>query len=639
MRSKRNQPLPANITRRDFVNCSLVGSGYALLSATAPASLASQAIADSRTPGTEWYGYGGVGDYRSSHGNTPAAVAAAHDIRDGRYASLPDDLEAEERYDLVIVGAGMAGLGAALEYRKRRRDKQRCLVLDNHPIFGGESKENEFEVDGTTLIAPQGANGFSVPPAVDDWQSASGDARYYAELDIPRELPYQDWESELDPLELCRDNYGYLVRGLQDRTRTGHYFGAGGESGRWVVDMWRDDLARTPLPEQARRNLLSWYGQGRSRSFASDEEARRFLDSMSYQQYLESELGLSPHAARYADLFLAAATGLGSDAVSAYAASLLPMPGLNEPPGRGYERHSFPGGNSGFARYFLKALIPDAIHGGRNFDDVVTGRIDMRALDRSGQPLRMRMNSTVVSVRHGKDGRVRVVYARGGKLHAIDAGAAVMATGGWINRHVVRDMPEEHRGAYEQFHHAPFLVANVALTNWQFIHRLGMTAAIWDREDAVFGSTCNLRRPMRVGRHRPALDPGRPAVLSFYTPFHAPGLPLEAQISLGRAELLRTSYADYERRIVAQMQRLFQDGGFDAQRDIAGIILNRWGHAYSVPYPGFYGGSGDAPAPRNVIRRHYGRIAFAHSELDGLQHWGPAADEGRRAFGQVADAL
>lgn len=35
----------------------------------------------------------------------------------------------------------------------------------------------------------------------------------------------------------------------------------------------------------------------------------------------------------------------------------------------------------------------------------------------------------------------------------------------------------------------------------------------------------------------------------------------------------------------------------------------------------------------------YGRIAFAHSELDGLQHWGPAADEGRRAFGQIADAL
>jgi hypothetical protein len=40
-----------------------------------------------------------------------------------------------------------------------------------------------------------------------------------------------------------------------------------------------------------------------------------------------------------------------------------------------------------------------------------------------------------------------------------------------------------------------------------------------------------------------------------------------------------------------------------------------------------------------VIRRNHGRIAFARAELDGLQHWGTAADEGRRAFEQVVTAL
>jgi len=33
------------------------------------------------------------------------------------------------------------------------------------------------------------------------------------------------------------------------------------------------------------------------------------------------------------------------------------------------------------------------------------------------------------------------------------------------------------------------------------------------------------------------------------------------------------------------------------------------------------------------------RIAFGHSDLDGLQHWGGAADEGRRAYRQVKDAM
>ena len=45
-----------------------------------------------------------------------------------------------------IVGGGFAGLMAAHTFN---RDGQgTCLLLDNHPIFGGEAKENEFDVDG-----------------------------------------------------------------------------------------------------------------------------------------------------------------------------------------------------------------------------------------------------------------------------------------------------------------------------------------------------------------------------------------------------------------------------------------------------------------------------------------------------------
>jgi spermidine dehydrogenase len=72
---------------------------------------------------------------------------------------------------------------------------------------------------------------------------------------------------------------------------------------------------------------------------------------------------------------------------------------------------------------------------------------------------------------------------------------------------------------------------------------------------------------------------------------------------------------------------------------IAGIILKRCGHALSVPYPGFYGGASGRPGPGDIVRRHYGRIAFGHAELDGLQHWGPAADAGRRAVGQIIGAI
>jgi len=633
----------SHITRRDFVNGIAIGAGAAL--STRASSIHAQAQANIAEPWLEsdWYGYGGVGDYRLSHGNTPEVVAAAHRLRDREHFARVSEVEITEEYDLVIVGTGVAGLGAALEFVKSRKPDQTCLMLDNHPIFGGESKENEFNVNSTRLIAPQGANGFFIPLAVDNYKEATGDSRYYAELNIPREFSYRDWPGERKPLNFCADNYGYLVRGLQDHTSVGHFFnGQGTEAGQWAVDMWRQQLDNTPLKEKQRSNLMHWYGLGATKKFASDEQAMKALDVMSYETFLTRELGLGPEAARKADLFLASGAGLGSDATSAYAAYKLPMPGLADIPPAELRRTSFPGGNSGFVRHFLKRLIPDAIAGEDRFEHIINGRINFQALDRAGQPLRIRQSATVLNVQHVGSpetaDHVKLVYTMGGQYQAVKAKSVVMATGGWINRHVVRDLPEKHLQAYQQFKHAPFLVANVALTNWRFLYKLGITAAIWDRVEGDFGYTCNIRTPMQVGDYQPPLDPDQPTVLSFYTPFYYPGLPLDAQIAKGRAELLYTSYADYEQKIVAQMLKLFGAAGFAPEKDIAGIILNRWGHAYSVPYPGFYGGA-SGTAPRDILRKSYGRIAFGHSELDGLQHYGPAADEGRRAFAQVWGAV
>ena len=631
----------AQITRRDFVNG--VAAGAALTAGAVPAF--GQAVSDPLVLplGEDWYGFGGVGPYRHSHGNTPDVVEAAHRILDRQFPVDFDRLDSVEETDLAIVGGGMAGLGATLEFSLRRRDGQVCILLDNHPMIGGEAKENEFLVNGERLIAPQGANGFFVPEVPTDLSEARGDPYYYAELGIPREFTFPDWPRDRKPLRFCRDNYGYLVAGLQQNTSVGHFFSNDdGGNGSWVVDMFRHQLSDTPLSDTSRRNLLAWFESGAARQFDSPEQARRVLDTMSYEEFLRNELGLGEEGSRYADLFLASACGLGSDCVSAFAAQQMPMPGLFGPMPVGTRRVSFPGGNSGFVRYLLKRLVPDSIPGGTNFEDIITGPVNTAALDRPGQPIRMRPSSTAVSVSHdgaaGSAGSVSVVYARNGKYHGIRAKAVVMATGNWINPYIVRDLPPSYREACASFLHAPFLVANVALTNWRFLYELGITAAIWDRQQDGFGFTCNIRSPMHVGDYRPPLDPDKPAVLSFYTPFHSPGLDAKTQVTLGRAELLATTYPEYEARIHRQMVRLFGAAGFDPAGDVAGLILNRWGHAYSVPYPGFYGGA-NGSAPRDTLRRNYGRIAFAHSELDGLQHYGPAADEGRRAFRQLADAL
>ncbi len=128
--------------------------------------------------------------------------------------------------------------------------------------------------------------------------------------------------------------------------------------------------------------------------------------------------------------------------------------------------------------------------------------------------------------------------------------------------------------------------------------------------------------------------------MTFYVPFLRPGLPIEAQGPAGRAELYGTSYADFERQIVTHMQRLFGNAGFKAQRDIAGIVLNRWGHALCSLPSGFYFGKNGKPSPLRVLRERFGRIAFGYSELhNAQQRWEHAVAEGKRALTQILEVL
>ena len=107
----RSLGMDETITRRDFLNASLIGVGGSLM--RAPAPIHSMDGVDRRQD-ESWYGYGGVGDYANSHGNTPEVVRVAHGIRDGQYNPLPTaTVDTGEVIDLDVVRAGMAGLGAA----------------------------------------------------------------------------------------------------------------------------------------------------------------------------------------------------------------------------------------------------------------------------------------------------------------------------------------------------------------------------------------------------------------------------------------------------------------------------------------------------------------------------------------------
>src|SRR5262249_15109993 len=154
-----------------------------------------------------------------------------------------------------------------------------------------------------------------------------------------------------------------------------------------------------------------------------------------------------------------------------------------------------------------------------------------------------------------KSEALHIVYSRGAELFRVRAKSAVMAGGGWTTKHAVSDLPTAHKAAYAQFFRSPCVMANVALRDWQFMAKLGITGCKWF--GGRVGSYFEVCRKAIVGDVPPAISPEQPIVVAVKILFQHPGLSTEEQGHRGRAELLATSFSEYERRIRQQFSEMF----------------------------------------------------------------------------------
>lgn len=619
------------VTRRDYLNSTLLGAGSVLLGAACPMHLLGLE--------SDFDGYSGVGDYHGANGNTLSVLTAGHKIRDGVFEPLPKDItDTSEVFDCVVVGGGISGLAAALAFQRKAGAGRNCLVLENHSIFGGEARRNEFIVDGQHVIAHQGSAMF-----FPQFEGTFLDG-FYRSIGLRQDgFQYQTWSGNQREIALGNTPYAeggptlgyYFGREFQDQP------GSNSPEGTWVIDPWAKNLRGAPLSEESRQQLLKTRVQGPA--FRAPERhgdaVSRHLDSITLEQHLMELHGISRETVRkFLSPVSGGGSGIGADVLSAYADYaadvILPWDKSKGP-------QMFPGGNAGVARLILKTLIPDGFAGSADMVSVANSPIHFPALDRTGQSTRIRLKSTVIHVAHqgeaARSPEVSIIYSLGQKLYRVRARSVVMAGGSWTTKHIVEDLPSSHRDAYAQFHRSPCLMANVAVRNWRFIYKLGLDQLQWFGTGP--GNYTAVHKTAVMGGVAPYISPDSPVALSIKILFSKPGLPLEEQDVRGRTELLATPYSVYEKQIRALLSEMFSRSGFQ-QTDVAGIILNRWGHAYLSAQPGFFFGSDGKPAPGEVLRnRPVGRIAFANSDLTGIMDHRCSIIEAHRAVDQAIDRL
>jgi len=529
----------------------------------------------------------------------------------------------EEQYDLVVVGGGISGLAAARFYRKRE-PRASVLILDNHDDFGGHAKRNEFTIDGQTRIGYGGTESIDTPSAY------SKEARQtLIDIGIDTAKFYEAFDQTLyaslglgKAIQFDAENFGKrtLVTGYGKRP-------------------WSEFAAMAPLNDRARQDFVRIqtetvdYLPGLTR-----EERYEKLRRISYETFLRDYCKVAPQLLELWRKWGISFWCVGIDEIPCTSIHDYDggMPGLDHTlPRYGHRGDEpyifhFPDGNASVARLLVRALVPSAMPGS-TMEDVVTARADYAVLDVAGAPVRIRLNSTAVHVKHAPGDRaVDVTYVTKGKAHTVRGARCILACYNGAIPYLCPELPDAQKQGLAYGVKVPLTYTKVLVRNWRPFAELKTDFVYYTKD---FYKQVELDYPVSLGGYKRSQTPDEPMVLHMCYVHHGSGHKGKELWREGRRRLLTTPFEVFEFHVRDQLSQSLASAGFDADRDIKGITVNRWPHGYAYS-PGLLW-EPDYPSeeakPWVVGRKPFGRLTIANSDAGARADTNGAISEAFRA--------
>ncbi len=550
----------------------------------------------------------------------------------------------DSNYDLVIVGGGISGLSAAWLARGKIGPEARILILDNHDDFGGHAKRNEFEVDGKILVGYGGSQTIDSPASYSDEAKAvlKGlgieiekfyqyfDRNFYKKHSMSQAIHFSKEQYGKDHLGLLKTSDGLLWDSEEEK-----------ENLSISIDGW-------PVSAKSRAELkrllidhFDWCEAWMPG--ASKAEKIEALKTISYKEALMTHAGLSEEAysvfaGDYIGMWALEWEALSAlEAVRAYHGGAMHL-GLDPheviESGHGEEPYifHFPDGNAGIARLLVRDLVPHSVSA-PTMEDMATAHFAYDRLDRDENTTRIRLNSTVIETKN-VDGFVDVIYVRDGKAEKVKAKAAIMAGYAHMLPHILPEMGDSQKEAIDWAEKVPMAYVNVALTNWRAWQKAGVRYFTCPKG---FYSNLSLDFPVSMGKLVFSPTSNDPVVAHLpYYPIKI-GAPSREQHRTGRYKMLELTFDDFERAAIEQLSQALGPYGFNAERDIAAIMVNRWPHGYAYEYNELFDPHDWSPekGPHIAGRKRIGNIVMAGSDSCAFAYVNGAIDAAIRAVNEL----
>ena len=618
-----------DITRRDFLN----GVAITVAAGMTPLQLL-QAAPDGR------YYPPALTGLRGSH---VGSFEVAHQMGWEKKVFDTEKLPITEDYDLVVVGGGLSGLSAAWFYREKH-PKAKILILENHDDFGGHAKRNEFQAGGRMIIGYGGSealqspnhlyskevNGLLKKLGVDIKRFETAfDRQFYPNLGLSRGVFFD------------KENFG------EDKLVTGD-----------PTPMVADDIAPDqlharsisdfindfPLPAEDRQALIDLHMAPKDYlPGKTAEEKADHLAATSYRNFLLKDVGLSEGAVKYFQSRTNDFMALSIDAVAAADAYSVGFPGfagmnlapISEEAAAEMEEpyiYHFPDGNASVARLLVRSLIP-GVAPGHTMDDIVLATFDYARLDQPKAAVRLRLNSTAVSVRN-VDGGVHIGYSRGGQLAQVRGKRCILACYNMMIPYLLKDLPAPQAHALSQNVKYPLVYTKVVIRNWQSFQKLGVHEIYAATQPY---SRIKLDYPVSMGGYDHPRDPTQPIGLHMvYVPTSPnSGMNARDQARAGRGKLYGQTFEQLEAQLRDQLQRMLGPGGFKHETDILAITVNRWSHGYASFSNSLFDDADESEALMNLARKPVGHVSIANSDAAWSAYAHAAIDEAFRAVREV----